>query len=193
MRRLQPYRLVIVTGMMMAIVLASDSSNHVNAADPVVTATAATAANQIADDGKLRIICFGAHPDDCELRAAGVAAKWTAQGHHVKFVSVTNGDVGHWNIAGGNRMFEISERDLILGLYPFGNFLGFANILFQPAVGIRYLRSVIVINVIDASRIRVCHLRNGWCGEQSEQNNAELQSNRWISIIRSCKPTWTHA
>ena len=30
------------------------------------------------DDGKLRIICFGAHPDDCELRAGGVAAMWAA-------------------------------------------------------------------------------------------------------------------
>jgi LmbE family N-acetylglucosaminyl deacetylase len=48
------------------------------------------------DDGKLRILCFGAHPDDCELRAAGVAILWAARGHHVKFVSVTNGDIGHW-------------------------------------------------------------------------------------------------
>ena len=47
------------------------------------------------DDGKLRIICFGAHPDDCELKASGVAALWAAQGHHVKLVSVTNGDIGH--------------------------------------------------------------------------------------------------
>src|SRR5262249_14745812 len=54
-----------------------------------------------ADDGKLHIICFGAHPDDCELRAAGVAAMWAAKGHHVKFVSVTNGDIGHWRDAGG--------------------------------------------------------------------------------------------
>src|SRR4051812_42514135 len=41
------------------------------------------------DDGKLRIICFGAHPDDAELKAGGVAILWAAQGHHVKFVSVT--------------------------------------------------------------------------------------------------------
>jgi LmbE family N-acetylglucosaminyl deacetylase len=53
------------------------------------------------DDGKLRILCFGAHPDDCELQAGGVAALWAAQGHHVKFVSVTNGDIGHWREAGG--------------------------------------------------------------------------------------------
>src|SRR5262249_20854833 len=49
----------------------------------------------------LRIIAFGAHPDDCELKAAGVAAKWAAQGHKVKFVATTNGDVGHFAMAGG--------------------------------------------------------------------------------------------
>lgn len=49
----------------------------------------------------LRIIAFGAHPDDVEFRLGGCAAKWTALGHQVKFVSVTNGDIGHWQIAGG--------------------------------------------------------------------------------------------
>ncbi len=38
-------------------------------------------------DGKLRIICFGAHPDDAEYKAGGTAAKWAQAGHHVKFVS----------------------------------------------------------------------------------------------------------
>src|SRR5512141_3101880 len=49
----------------------------------------------------LRIICFGAHPDDCELKAGGVGAMWAAKGHKVKLVSVTNGDIGHWREAGG--------------------------------------------------------------------------------------------
>lgn len=53
------------------------------------------------DDGKLRIIVFGAHPDDAEYKAGGTAAKWAKAGHHVKLVSVTNGDIGHWNMAGG--------------------------------------------------------------------------------------------
>jgi N-acetylglucosamine malate deacetylase 1 len=53
------------------------------------------------DDGKLRIIIFGAHPDDAEYKCGGTAAKWAALGHHVKLVSVTNGDIGHWNMAGG--------------------------------------------------------------------------------------------
>ena len=53
------------------------------------------------NDGKLRIICFGAHPDDAEYKSGGTAALWAKQGHHVKLVSVTNGDIGHWAMAGG--------------------------------------------------------------------------------------------
>ncbi len=56
---------------------------------------------QEADDGKLRIICFGAHPDDAEYKSGGTAALWAQHGHHVKLVSVTNGDIGHWGMAGG--------------------------------------------------------------------------------------------
>ena len=43
----------------------------------------------------LRILVIGAHPDDCELKAGGVTALYRAAGHHVKFVSVTNGEAGH--------------------------------------------------------------------------------------------------
>jgi LmbE family N-acetylglucosaminyl deacetylase len=71
-------------------------------------------------DGKLRIIAFGAHPDDCELKAGGVAAKWAKLGHHVKFVSVTNGDIGHWRMAGGplalRRKAEVEKAARILGI-----------------------------------------------------------------------------
>ncbi|HEV8291004.1 MAG TPA: PIG-L family deacetylase [Tepidisphaeraceae bacterium] len=52
-------------------------------------------------DGKIRVIAFGAHPDDCDIRAAGTAAKFAALGHHVKFVAVTNGDAGHQSEGGG--------------------------------------------------------------------------------------------
>jgi len=43
----------------------------------------------------VRVIAFGAHPDDCDLGAGGLAAKYAALGHKVKFVSLTNGDAGH--------------------------------------------------------------------------------------------------
>ena len=72
------------------------------------------------EDGKLRILVFGAHPDDADLKAAGTAAKWAALGHHVKFVSVTNGDIGHWKMAGGplaqRRAAEDKRCAQILGI-----------------------------------------------------------------------------
>lgn len=68
----------------------------------------------------LRIICFGAHPDDCEIKAGGVAALYAAQGHKVKFVSVSNGDIGHWREAGGplalRRTAEVEKCAQILGI-----------------------------------------------------------------------------
>src|SRR6478672_2685615 len=68
----------------------------------------------------LRIICFGAHPDDCEIQAGGTAAMWAAKGHKVKFVSVTNGDIGHWREAGGplanRRRAEVEAAAKMLGI-----------------------------------------------------------------------------
>lgn len=73
-----------------------------------------------AADQPLRIIAFGAHPDDCEIQAGGTAAMWAAKGHKVKFVSVTNGDIGHWREAGGplakRRLAEVKKAAEILGI-----------------------------------------------------------------------------
>ena len=74
-----------------------------------------------AQSGKpLRVICFGAHPDDAELRMAGVAALWSKTGQaEVKFVSMTNGDIGHWREAGGplaqRRIKEVEGVSEIVG------------------------------------------------------------------------------
>ena len=78
------------------------------------------AAGQAPQPRPLRIIAFGAHPDDAELKASGVAALWAAQGHKVKFVAMTNGDVGHFAQAGGplakRRKAEVAECARILGI-----------------------------------------------------------------------------
>ena len=70
-------------------------------------------------DEKLRIIVFGAHPDDAEYKTGGTAAKWAKLGHRVKLVSVTNGDIGHWQMAGGplaqRRTAEVHAAAKILG------------------------------------------------------------------------------
>ena len=45
---------------------------------------------------------------------------WAAKGHKVKFVSVTNGDIGHWREAGGplarRRLAEVQQAAKILGI-----------------------------------------------------------------------------
>ncbi|HCN83919.1 MAG TPA: hypothetical protein DIT07_09930, partial [Sphingobacteriaceae bacterium] len=59
-------------------------------------------------------------PDDAELKASGMAALWAAQGHKVKFVAMTNGDVGHFEESGGalakRRLAEVRECARILGI-----------------------------------------------------------------------------
>jgi LmbE family N-acetylglucosaminyl deacetylase len=88
----------------------------------LVLAAAAHPATQTspATQKPLRIIAFGAHPDDAELKASGVAALWAAAGHKVKFVAMTNGDVGHFEQAGGplarRRQAEVAECGRILGI-----------------------------------------------------------------------------
>jgi LmbE family N-acetylglucosaminyl deacetylase len=58
------------------------------------------AMNAQQDNGKIRIIMFGAHPDDCDEKSGGTAALFAQMGYAVKFVSVTNGDAGHQTLKG---------------------------------------------------------------------------------------------
>jgi LmbE family N-acetylglucosaminyl deacetylase len=73
-----------------------------------------------AQTDKLRVIAFGAHPDDCDIRFGGTAAKFAAMGHVVKFVSVTSGDAGHQGQGGGalakRRRAEAQESGRRLGI-----------------------------------------------------------------------------
>jgi LmbE family N-acetylglucosaminyl deacetylase len=86
----------------------------------LTVAFAAGGAATVAQTRPLRIVAFGAHPDDAELKASGVAAQWAAAGHKVKFVAMTNGDVGHFESAGGplarRRKAEVAECARILGI-----------------------------------------------------------------------------
>ena len=72
------------------------------------------------DYSKLHVIAFGAHPDDCDMKAGGLAAKYAAAGHLVKFVSVTNGDAGHYEQGGGalakRRRAEAEEAGRRIGI-----------------------------------------------------------------------------
>ena len=76
--------------------------------------------SSVRGDEPIRVIVFGAHPDDCELDAGGTAARWARLGHQVKFVSTTNGDIGHHQMAGGilarRRKAEVERCAEILGI-----------------------------------------------------------------------------
>lgn len=49
---------------------------------------------------QLRVLVFGAHPDDPE-KSGGTMAKYVALGHKVQLVSLTNGNAGHQSMGGG--------------------------------------------------------------------------------------------
>ena len=68
----------------------------------------------------LKVIIIGAHPDDCEFRASGTAALYVQMGHKVKFVSLTNGNRGHYEMESAalaaRRKGEFEESARRLGL-----------------------------------------------------------------------------
>jgi LmbE family N-acetylglucosaminyl deacetylase len=73
-----------------------------------------------AQENPLNIIVLGAHPDDCEGDAGGLALLYAEMGHNVKFVSLTNGDAGHYATGGGAlakiRIAEAQEAGKRLGV-----------------------------------------------------------------------------
>ncbi len=50
---------------------------------------------------KINVVVIGAHPDDCDIDAGGTAIEFAKAGHNVLFVSLTNGDAGHYAKGGG--------------------------------------------------------------------------------------------
>jgi LmbE family N-acetylglucosaminyl deacetylase len=59
---------------------------------------------------KINVVVIGAHPDDCDIDAGGTAILFARMGHNVKFVSLTNGDAGHYAL-GGAELAEIRRRE----------------------------------------------------------------------------------
>lgn len=68
----------------------------------------------------INVIVFGAHPDDCDIDAGGTAILFAKMGHNVKFVSLTNGDAGHYAMGGGElakiRIAEAQEAGRRFGV-----------------------------------------------------------------------------
>ncbi|NLW51181.1 MAG: PIG-L family deacetylase [Candidatus Brocadiaceae bacterium] len=47
----------------------------------------------------MKLMMIGAHPDDADLRAGGIAARYVERGGEAMLVSVTNGNAGHQEMA----------------------------------------------------------------------------------------------
>lgn len=67
-----------------------------------------------------RFLFFGAHPDDADLLFGGTSIKLARAGHAVKFVSVCNGDCGHYSMSSPDlakrRYLETQASAKIAGL-----------------------------------------------------------------------------
>jgi len=59
-------------------------------------------------------VVIGAHPDDCDIDAGGTAILFSKMGHNVKFVSLTNGDAGHYKMSGGELAKDLGLNMLSL-------------------------------------------------------------------------------
>ena len=69
----------------------------------------------------LRVLIIGAHPDDPDLTAGGLALKYVKAGAAVKLVSMCNGDKGHMTMSpealAARRYQEAQRSKEILGVY----------------------------------------------------------------------------
>ncbi len=58
----------------------------------------------------MRVMAFGAHPDDVEIFASGTLAKYRAQGHEIGIAIMTRGDVGSPTLT-RDEIAEVREKE----------------------------------------------------------------------------------
>ncbi|MGQ9731001.1 MAG: PIG-L deacetylase family protein [Candidatus Zipacnadales bacterium] len=114
------------------------------------------------NEGGLNILVFGAHPDDCDLRFGGAAMLYRALGHRVRFVSLTNGDTGHFAMGGGilaRRRYEEAQRAAQVADIEY-QVLDIHNGELEPSIMIRKL--VIAIMREFRADMVLCHRPNDY-------------------------------
>src|SRR5256885_14228358 len=66
------------------------------------------------------ILAIGAHTDDCDFGAGGLAALCVRAGQRVHFVAATNGDAGHYEMGGAplarRRRAEAQAAAAVIGI-----------------------------------------------------------------------------
>lgn len=66
--------------------------------------------NAVTSATSLRLLILGAHPDDAEFHAGGLAVRYRRAGHAVRMVSVTNGAAGHHRLS-AEELAEVRRRE----------------------------------------------------------------------------------
>ncbi len=103
----------------------------------------------------LRLLILGAHPDDAEFHAGGLAAIYRALGHVVKMVSVTDGAAGHHQVFGNQlaarRRKEAAAAGRVIGAeyvtwdFPDGSLVPSLEVRHQIIREIRTFRPDLVL------------------------------------------------
>lgn len=72
---------------------------------------------------RLRVLVIGAHPDEADMYSGGTSALYAQMGHAVKFLSLTNGDAGHFSMnrfaLAARRFDEAQEAAKRLGVLEY--------------------------------------------------------------------------
>jgi LmbE family N-acetylglucosaminyl deacetylase len=88
----------------------------------------------------VRVIAIFAHPDDGDYKMGGTAALMAQMGHQVKFLSLTNGDAGHYKEGGGvlgkRRRAEAKEAARRLGIEEY-EVLDYHDAELMPTLNVR--------------------------------------------------------
>ncbi len=90
----------------------------------------------------LNILAIGAHPDDCDSKFGGTAILFAQLGHNVKFVSICNGNKGHYKIGPRElaiiRKGESREAGKRFGIAEY-EVLNYPDCDFEPDLEARHL------------------------------------------------------
>ena len=88
-----------------------------------------------------RFLIIGAHPDDADIRFGGSAIKLARAGHVVKFVSMCNGDCGHFSMSRDalrdRRYLETQKSKEVSGIAEYQVFTDIHDCEIEPSVEIR--------------------------------------------------------
>lgn len=82
----------------------------------------------------LRVLMIFAHPDEGEVYSGGITALYTQLGYEVKFLSLTNGDAGHFFLT----LEEVQASKELQAEYLFNNAYDWSHITPEIMTTLRY-------------------------------------------------------